>query len=59
MVPVLWIGFGVGMLGAIQLVNLLGPVIGYAQVWPLLMTILLRELAPLLTAIVVAGKAER
>lgn len=55
--PVLWIGFGVGMLGAIQLLDLLGPLLGNAEVWPLLMTILLRELAPLLTAIVLAGKA--
>lgn len=51
------LGFLVGMIAAMQMINLLADFTGTAKVWHILVLVIFREVAPLLTAIIVAGRA--
>ncbi|MBI2920817.1 MAG: ABC transporter permease [Planctomycetes bacterium] len=51
------LGFLVGMIAAMQMINLLAEFTGTAKVWNLLVLVIFREVAPLLTAIIVAGRS--
>src|SRR3989304_1530717 len=49
------LGFLVGMIAAMQMINLLAEFTGTAKVWHLLVLVIFREVAPLLTPLPVAG----
>lgn len=51
------LGFLVGAIAAMQMIDLLAGFAGTAKVWHLLVLVIFREVAPLLTAIIVAGRA--
>lgn len=50
-------GFLVGVIAAVQMIDLLSGFAGTEKVWTLLVLVIFREVAPLLTAIIVAGRS--
>lgn len=54
---VLQMGFLVGLIAATQMISLLAGLTGTERVWSILVLLIFREVAPLVTAIVVAGRS--
>jgi phospholipid/cholesterol/gamma-HCH transport system permease protein len=54
---VLQMGLLVGLIAATQMISLLAGFTGTTKVWGILVLIIFREVAPLVTAIIVAGRA--
>jgi len=54
---ILQMGFLVGLIAAAQVISLLAGFTGTNRVWGILVLLIFREVAPLMTAIIVAGRA--